>query len=90
MWLFFGVLEDVVSHDPLVDVDTAIHTALQRIRVPALDSLMVGVSELGDAAVTVPVIFVVLGWFIWQRELRSALYWISAVGLAEVFVELRR
>ncbi|WP_248295195.1 HAD-IC family P-type ATPase [Paraburkholderia sp. UYCP14C] len=87
VWLFFGVLEDVVSHDPLVDVDVAIHAAMQRLRFPALDSVMVAASELGDAAVTVPVIFVVLGWFVWQRELRSALYWIAAIGLAEVFVE---
>ncbi|WP_336599786.1 HAD-IC family P-type ATPase [Paraburkholderia bengalensis] len=87
MWLFFGALEDVVTRDPLVDVDIAIHSLMQRFRFPALDSLMVGASELGDAAVTVPVIFVVLGWFVWQRELRSALYWISVVALAEVFVE---
>lgn len=87
LWLFLGVLEDVVSRDPLVDVDVAIHALIQQVRFPALDYLMVGVSELGDAAVTVPVIFVVLGWFIWHREMRSALYWISAVGLAQVFVE---
>jgi cation-transporting ATPase E/undecaprenyl-diphosphatase len=87
VWLFFGVLEDVVSHDPLVDADVAIHAAMQRFRFPALDSVMVAASELGDAAVTVPVIFVVLGWFVWQREMRSALYWIAAVALAEVFVE---
>ncbi|MFP4896056.1 HAD-IC family P-type ATPase [Paraburkholderia sp. EG304] len=87
VWLFFGVLEDVVSHDPLVDVDVAIHVAMQPLRFPALDSVMVAASELGDAAVTVPVMFVVLGWFVWQRELRSGLYWVAAIGLAEVFVE---
>ncbi|HDR9355980.1 TPA: HAD-IC family P-type ATPase [Burkholderia vietnamiensis] len=86
-WLFFGMLEDVVTRDPLVEVDVMIHDALQRMRFPMLDSLMVAMSELGDAAVTVPVIFVVLGWFVWRRQLRSALYWVAAVGLAQVFVE---
>ncbi|CAN0624486.1 cation-transporting P-type ATPase E [Burkholderia multivorans] len=87
LWIFFGMLEDVVTRDPLVEVDVTIHDMLQHMRFPMLDSLMVAMSELGDAAVTVPVIFVVLGWFVWRRQLRSALYWVAAVGLAQVFVE---
>ncbi|WP_236001836.1 phosphatase PAP2 family protein [Paraburkholderia elongata] len=47
---------------------------------------MIGASELGDAAVTVPVILVVLAWLVWQGRLRSALYWIAAVGFAQLFV----
>src|ERR1700686_1801199 len=47
---------------------------------------MVAASELGDAAVTVPVILVVLAWLVWQRRLRSAAYWISAVAFAQLFV----
>ena len=86
MWLFLGVLEDVFSGDPHVAVDVKIHAALQTIRFPLLDSLMVAASELGDAAVTVPVILVVLAWLVWQRRLRSAAYWISAVVFAQLFV----
>lgn len=85
-WLFLGVLEDVVSGDPLVTVDVRIHAALQSIRFPLLDSIMVAASELGDAAVTVPVILVVLAWLVWQRRLRSATYWILATMLAQAFV----
>lgn len=85
-WLFLGVLEDVVSGDPLVAVDVRIHAALQSIRFPLLDSLMVAASELGDAAVTIPVILVVLAWFVGQRRLRSAAYWILTVLFAQVFV----
>jgi undecaprenyl-diphosphatase len=85
-WLFLGVLEDVISGDPLVAVDVKIYVALQTIRFPLLDSLMVAASELGDAAVTVPVILVVLAWLVWQRRLRSAAYWISAVVFAQLFV----
>jgi undecaprenyl-diphosphatase len=85
-WLFLGVLEDVISGDPLIAADVQIHAALQKFRFPLLDSLMVAASELGDAAVTVPVILVVLAWLVWQRRLRSAAYWISAVVLAQLFV----
>jgi undecaprenyl-diphosphatase len=86
VWLFLGVLEDVISGDPLVTADVQIHAALQNIRFPLLDSLMVGASELGDAAVTVPVILVVLAWLVWKGKLRSALYWIAVVGFAQLFV----
>lgn len=85
-WLFLGVLEDVISGDPLVTVDVRIHAALQSIRFPLLDSIMVAASELGDAAVTIPVILVVLAWLVWQRRLRSATYWILATVLAQAFV----
>jgi undecaprenyl-diphosphatase len=85
-WLFLGVLEDVVSGDPLVAVDVRIHAALQSIRFPLLDSLMVAASELGDGAVTIPVILVVLAWLVWQWRLRSATYWILAAVFAQVFV----
>lgn len=85
-WLLLGVMEDVISEDPLVAVDIKIHAALQLLRFPLLDSLMVAASELGDAAITVPVILVVLAWLVWQRRLRSAAYWISAVLFAQLFV----
>jgi undecaprenyl-diphosphatase len=85
-WLFLGVLEDVVSGDPLVAVDVKIHAALQSIRSPLLDSLMVAASELGDAPVTIPVVLVVLGWLVWRRRVRSAAFWILAVVFAQLFV----
>lgn len=86
VWLFLGVLEDVITGDPLVAADVQIHAALQQLRFPLLDSLMVGASEMGDAAVTVPVIVVVFAWLLWQARLRSAFYWIAAVGFAQLFV----
>ena len=86
VWLFLGVLEDVISGDPLVAADLQIHAALQQLRFPLLDSLMIGASEMGDTAVTVPVIAVVFAWLLWQARLRSALYWIAAVGFAQLFV----
>lgn len=86
VWLFLGILEDVVSGDPLVAADVYIHHTLQQIRFPLLDAIMVAASELGDAAVTLPLVFVTLGWFLWHGELRSAIYWVAAVALAQVFV----
>jgi cation-transporting P-type ATPase E len=87
-WLFFGVLEDVISKDPLVVVDAIVHDLLQGLRTPAVDRLMVGITELGDAEVLVPVILVVLAWLVLRRLWQTALYWLAAVGVAELLVKL--
>lgn len=87
-WLFLGVLEDVISRDPLLQADLIVWRMLQDIRPSWSDSVMTGLSELGDAAVVVPVVLVVLAWLIWHRLWRTALYWLAAVGGAEVIVKL--
>lgn len=81
-WLFLAVLEDVVSGDPLVRADAAIYHALQSLRTPLGDQLMIGITELGDTAVTTSVTAIVLIWLLWQRSWRAAAYWAAAVGVA--------
>ncbi|UMY33503.1 HAD-IC family P-type ATPase [Burkholderia contaminans] len=88
VWLFLGVLEDVISRDPLLQADLIVWRVLQDSRPAWSDTVMTGLSELGDAAVVVPVVLVVLSWLIWHRLLRTALYWLAAVGGAEVIVKL--
>lgn len=85
-WGFLGVLEDVVTGDPLVRVDSAIYYLLQGLRTPPADTLMVALTELGDAAVIFPVVIVVLLWLAWKRAWRVAAYWLAAVGFAIVLV----
>ena len=79
-WLFFGILEDVVSGDPLVRADTAIYQALQDLRTGPGDALMLIVTELGDTAVVLAVTTTVLLWLAWKRSWRTAAYWLVAVG----------
>ncbi|WP_235025919.1 HAD-IC family P-type ATPase [Caballeronia arationis] len=87
-WLFLGVLEDVLAKDPLVQIDLIVYRYLQDARLPSLDSVLVAASELGDAAVILPVVLVVLAWFIWRRLWQSAIYWLAAIGGAEIIVKL--
>jgi cation-transporting P-type ATPase E len=87
-WLFFGVLEDVISKDPLVVVDAIVHDLLQGLRTPVMDRLMVGITELGDAEVLVPLILVVLAWLVLRRLWQTALYWLAAIGVVELLVKL--
>ena len=79
-WLFFGILEDVVSGDPLVRADTAIYQALQDLRTGPGDALMLIVTELGDTAVVLAVTTTVLLWLAWKRNWRTATYWLVAIA----------
>lgn len=87
-WLFFGVLEDVVSHDPLVEVDVFVYHMLQALRTPIVDRMMVAITELGDVQVLLPVILVALMWFIAQRAWLTAGYWLAAIVVAEVLAKV--
>ncbi|AQH05223.1 phospholipid phosphatase (plasmid) [Burkholderia sp. KK1] len=87
VWLFLGILEDIISKDPLVTVDQAVHNGLGGLRFTLLDHLMVAVSELGDAAVTLPVSLAVLGVLLTRREWRTASYWVIALATAEASVK---
>jgi undecaprenyl-diphosphatase len=84
-WLFFGILEDVVTGDPLVSFDKAVFQLLQSLRTSWGDSVMIGLTELGDTAVVVPVTIAVLLWFLWKRAWRTSAYFLAAVGAASIF-----
>ncbi|MBN9033944.1 MAG: phosphatase PAP2 family protein [Rhizobiales bacterium] len=79
-WIFFGILEDVVSGDPLVRADTAIYNALQALRTAPGDAVMIAFTELGDTFVVVAVTMAVLLWFAWKRCWRTAGYWLVAIA----------
>ncbi|MFH1817544.1 MAG: VTT domain-containing protein [Pseudomonadota bacterium] len=79
-WMFFGVIEDVVTGDPLVLVDKTAYHLLQGLRTPLGDSVMIALTELGDAAVTLPVVAAVLLWLVWKRAWRPAVYWLAAAS----------
>ena len=79
-WLFLGVLEDVVSGDPLVRADTAIYHALQGLRTTPGDSVMIAITEAGDTAVVFTIVIIVLLWLVWQRAWRTAAYWVVAIA----------
>ncbi len=58
--LFFGITEDVVTGDPLVRAGTSFYHLLQGIRTPWGDVIMVAMTMIGDAAITVPLAMAVL------------------------------
>jgi len=85
-WLFLAVAEDVVTNDPLVDVDRSIYLSLQGLRTRWGDDVMVTVTQLGSAYVMIPLVAVVGVWFAITRRFRTLAYWVAAATFAEVMV----
>lgn len=83
-WTFFGIIEDVLTGDPLVVVDKAVYHVMQGLRTPFGDSVMIALTQLGDAAVTLPVVTAVLLWLLWKRAWRPAAYWLAAASFGAV------
>ena len=84
-WGFLAILEDVASGDPLVRADASIFSALQALRSPWGDMIMVAITELGDAKVTVPVAAAAIGWLAWRRAWIDAAYLAAAIVFAQAF-----
>lgn len=82
---FFLMLHALLAQDPMVRTDVAVYHFLQSLRTTWADRVMLWITELGDAWVTVPLTLVVAGWLAWARAWRTAAYWVSAVGFAALF-----
>ena len=78
LWLFLGILEDLLSGEPLVRADWAVFQLLQSLRVVPFDRILVAITELDDASVTVAVALTVLAWLAWHRAWHAAIYFAAA------------
>jgi len=85
-WLFFGVLEDVLTLDPLVRTDHAVYNLFQGLRGPLGDHLMVTLSELGDTIVLLVVSAVLVLWLIRRRDWRDLGYVVAALTFGSLVV----
>jgi len=80
-WLFFGILEDVVTGDPLLLADSALYHALQELRTVPGDTVMIAITELGDTTVVAAVTLIVLLWLMWKIAPGGrAAYWLIAIA----------
>ena len=84
LWLFFGVLQDVLAGDPLVRANEAVFHFLQSLRTEWIDRAMVVITELGDTPVVIAVALAVLLRFGWRRNWRGAAHAAGAVGLSSL------
>ncbi|VAW89907.1 DedA protein [hydrothermal vent metagenome] len=87
-WLFFGVMQGVISGAAIVPTGQSLYELLQGLRTPIGDRIMVAFSELGDGVVMLILVIGVLLWMLWKRAWYEALYWLAAVGFAVLAVSL--
>lgn len=82
LWLFFGVLQDVIAGDPLVRANEAVFHFLQGLRTDWVDQAMVAITELGDVRVVAAVTLATLAWLAWRRNWRAAVHLIALAAIA--------
>ncbi|OAJ54682.1 phosphoesterase [Paraburkholderia ginsengiterrae] len=84
--LFFGVLDDVISGDPLTRVDLSVYHFLQSVRTPWGDTVLAGLSTLGNTITLGALIVTVTGWMLLERRWRTIGYWLAAVVFSQLLI----
>lgn len=84
--LFFGVLEDVISGDPLVGVDLSVYHFLQSVRTPWSDTILAGLATLGSVFTLTALVVTVVLWMLVERRWRTIGYWLAAVVFSQLLI----
>ncbi|POM16214.1 hypothetical protein CSX04_04508 [Burkholderia cepacia] len=82
VWLFAGLVQDVVANDPLTHADIALYAFLQNLRTPPVDAVMRALAVLHghDTGLIVAAAFLV--WLMIHRCWLTAAWWLATVGVA--------
>lgn len=75
--LLVELADEIFEQEAMVQLDRQLFAALQSLRSDGLDRVMVAITELGGAWVTVPLGLLVFGWLGWQRRWALAWYWVG-------------
>ena len=84
--LFFGVLRDVISGDPLTRVDLSVYHFLQSVRTPWSDAVLAGLAMLGSSVTLTVLVVTVVVWMLWERRWRTIGYWLAAVVFSQLLI----
>jgi len=84
--LFFGVLEDVITGDPITNVDQSVYRFMQSVRTPWGDAVLAGLATLGSTGTLAALIATVALWMVWERRWRTIGYWLAAVVFSQMLI----
>ncbi|AIO38693.1 lssY family protein [Burkholderia cenocepacia] len=86
VWLFAGIVQDVVANDPLMHADIALYAFLQSLRTPPVDATMRALAVLHghDTGLIVAAAFLV--WLMIHRCWWTSAWWLGTIGIAVVLV----
>ena len=86
VWAFFGIMEDVVTGDPIVGLDKRVYAHLQGLRSAPFDALLIAITGLGDQKVVIPVAGAGLVTLLALRRFRAGWYLTLAIIGGALFV----
>ncbi|TAM18724.1 MAG: hypothetical protein EPN65_05710 [Pandoraea sp.] len=84
VWLFGGIVQDIVANDPLMQVDIALYTFLRSLQTAPVNALVAGVAAVNGRAPGFAMAAAVSGWFILRQNWKTAAWWAVALGVAAV------
>lgn len=85
LWLFFGVLQDLIAGDPLVEADRSLLHLLLSLRVGWATQIAVTLSEIGSGAGALAVASAALIWLYRRQAWRVMAYSVAAMLGALLF-----
>lgn len=85
LWLFFGVLQDLIAGDPLVEADRSLLHLFLSLRVGWATQITVAFTEISSAGAALAVAGAALIWLDRRQAWRAMLYTIAAVLGAILF-----
>lgn len=85
LWLLFGVLQDLIAGDPLVQADRSVLHLLLSLRVGWATQIAVALSEITSGAVALAVAGAALVWLNHRQAWRAMAYGVAAVLGAVLF-----
>ncbi len=80
LWILGGVTEDILSGDPLVNVDKWVLNRVLYFQTPAVTKFMVLVTNLGSGPILAAISFLAASWFLLSARFDSLVCYISAVA----------
>ena len=79
-FVFFNIVEDLMEGDPSLAIDRATYLYLRGLRSPWRDTVMIGITELGDAVVVTTIAVVIALRLAIIKAWRPLAYWLAAVA----------
>jgi undecaprenyl-diphosphatase len=84
--VFFGVMQDVVSGDPLVQVDMSFYRFLQSARAPWIGEALARASTLGSVPTLAALVVTSVALMASEKRWRTVIYWLIAVAFSQLLI----
>ncbi len=81
-WLFTTLFLNAYVSPFLISLDETIYSLFQDLRNVRMDHIMVSISQLGDAYVTLPITVIIALYLVFQQQSKTAVYWLAALAFA--------